>query len=88
MEQTNQHNNTKIKNYQRKLISLKRDTKALAAVLHDEGIKSKLTVAQLFDDAEQVIMEAEGIEQAADATVNSCKLEIYKERQYYASQIT
>ena len=88
LEQMNQHNNTKIKNYQKKLITLKWDNKALAAVLHDEGSKSRLTIAQLFDDAERVIMEAEGVEQATDATVNSCKQEIYKEQQYYASQIT
>ncbi len=69
--------------YQRDLILLKRDNKDLAAALHDERSKSRLTIAQLLDDAEQVMTEALSIEQAANATVNSER----KNLQYYAGQI-
>jgi hypothetical protein len=70
LEQCNQNNDTKIELYKRKLELLKEDDKELAAVLQDERRKSRLTIAQLLDDAERVIMEAKGIKLAANATVN------------------
>ena len=88
LEQRNQNNDTKIKQYKRKLELLKEDNKELAAALQDKRRKSRLTIAQLLDDAERVIMEAKGIKQAADATINLYRQNLRKKRQYHACQIT
>ncbi len=40
---------------------LKEDNKELAAALQDKRSSSRLTIGQLLDDAERVIMEAKGM---------------------------
>jgi hypothetical protein len=88
LEERNNNNNIKIEQHQRKVVLLKEHNNDLAAALQVERSKSRLAIEQLLDDAEQVMMEAKGIEQAANATVQLARLNIHKERQYHASQIT
>ncbi len=70
LEQRNHDNDSKIELYKRKLISLKEDKRELAEALREERSKSRLTIKQLLDDAEQVMMDAKGIKEAANATIH------------------
>lgn len=92
LEERNNKNNIKIEQHQRKVVLLKEHNKDLAAALQVERSKSRLTIEQLLDEAEEVMMEAKGIERAANATANSERLKLHKERhkerQYHATQIT
>lgn len=88
MEKRNNNNSIKIEQHQRKVVLLKERNADLAAALQAERSKSRMTIEQLLDDAEQVVMEAKGIEQAANAAINLERLNLHKERQYHASQMT
>ena len=88
MEKRNNNNSIKIEQHQRKVVLLKESNADLAAALQAERSKSRMTIEQLLDDAEQVVMEAKGIEQAANAAINLERLNLHKERQYHASQMT
>ena len=70
------------------MVLLKEHNKELAAALQVEKTKSRLAIEQLLDEAEEVMMEAKGIERAANTTVNLERLQLHKERQYHATQIT
>ena len=63
LEQSKNYSNIKIQHHQRKVV-LKEQNKDLAAALQDKRSKSRPTIQQLLDDAEQVMMEALGIQQA------------------------
>ena len=88
MEKRNNNNSIKIEQHQRKVVLLKERNADLAAALQAERSKSRMTIEQLLDDAEQVVMEAKGIEQVANAAINLERLNLHKERQYHASQMT
>ena len=88
LEERNNINDIKIEQHQRKVALLKEHNKELAAALQVEKTKSRLAIEQLLDEAEEVMMEAKGIEQAAKMTVSSERLQLHKERQYHATQIT
>ena len=88
MEKRNNNNSIKIEQHQRKVVLLKERNADLAAALQAERSKSRMTIEQLLDDAEQVVMEAKGIEQAANAAINLERLNLHKERQYHAYQMT
>ena len=87
LEERNNKNDIKIEQHQRKVVLLKEHNKDLAASWQVERSKSRLAIEQLLDDAEQVMMEAKGIEQAANVTVQLARLNVHKEREYHASQI-
>ena len=64
LEQSKNYSNIKIQHHQRKVVMLKEQNKDLAAALQDKRSKSRPTIQQLLDDAEQVMMEALGIQRA------------------------
>ena len=88
LEERNNIHDIKIEQHQRKVVLLKEHNKELVAALQVEKTKSRLAIEQLLDEAEEVMMEAKGIERAANTTVNLERLQLHKERQYHATQIT
>jgi hypothetical protein len=71
LEQQNIESDTKIEGYKRKLLSLKDDIKKLVAAMQDERRNSRLTIQQLLDNAEQIMLEAKDMEDAAnDAAID------------------
>ena len=61
LEERNNKNDIKIEQHQRKVVLLKEHNKDLAAALQAERSKSRLTIEQLLDEADEVMMEAKGI---------------------------
>lgn len=100
IKKSKQHNirkDARIEHFKRKLMLVKERNRELSAALQAERSKSRLTIEKLIDDAECVMIEAQGLvhdagQAAAREILESerrkASEELHRERQYNASQMT
>ena len=64
-----------------KINNLKEQIRKLSQSLQDEKKKSRATIAQLLDDAEQIMSEACGVEHQADKKMSAAEQQVVREKE-------
>jgi hypothetical protein len=65
----------------RKILSLKDENKRISDALHQEKVKSRITILKLMNEAEDVMAEANEIKSIADEKMSAAELIVFQEKE-------